>query len=258
MKNKMGITIIISLIIISLIFSLGSSYTNKNSVYVVVEDKTVWKKTGSKWTNSSLRNLKRMSFDEFYSFGIREYLGKTYLHYDKQLEVYDKNYEKIDVTNGLLSIKTPDELKNTKVAEYDDVLVPEDDDYVKKVLEKYSISDIQSLDIFKYRIDIDHDGKNDTVYNINNFYNGEEKNQAYSVVFSVINDNIDVIDKIVVDASDELKSPTLYLRYVVDVDSDDNYEFIILKTSYGNSENDCNVMYKYDNDSNKYVKLIGC
>lgn len=258
MKNKIGIIIVVLLIIISLIFSLGYSYTSKNSIYVVVEDKTVWKKSGDKWTNSSLRNLKRMSFDEFSSFDIKEYLGKTYLHYDKQLEVYNKNYEKISVTNGLLSIKTPTELKNTKVAEYDDVLVHEDDEYIKTALEKYSINDVLSLDILKYRIDLNHDGKDDTIYSISNFYNEEEKTQAYSIVFSVINENVEIIEKVLVDASDELKTQALYLRYVVDVDSDDNYEFIILKTSYGNTENDCNVMYKYDNDSNKYVKLIGC
>lgn len=259
MKNKIGITIVFLLLIISLIFSLiYLPYINNNSIYVVVEDKAVWRNIGGKWSNSSIRKLKRMSFNEFYSFDTKGYVGKTYLNYNEQMEVYNNNFEKISLTNGLLSIKTNTGLKNTKVAKFYNDIDDSDYPYIYKVLEKFSIKEELSITALKYTIDLNNDGKEDKIYSISNFYNGEEKDQAYSIIFSVINDNIEIIEKVVVDKNEELKTQTLYLRYIVDVDSDNNYEFIILKTSYGNSQYDCNVMYKYDSNLEKYIKLIGC
>lgn len=247
------------LIIISLVFSfIYIPYVNNNSTYVVVEDNTVWKKTGDKWTTSNIRNLKRLSFDEFYSFNTREYMGKTYLNYTDELEVYDNNFEKISLTNGLLSVKSKNGLKNKKTAKYFDDIDESDHSYIDEVLEKYSITDEGTMTALRYTIDLNNDGNEDIIYSISNFYNDEEKAQAFSIIFSVIDDNIEIINSKIVDASEELKEKALYLRYIADVDSDDNYELIILETAFGDIENDCNEMYKYNNSSNKFVKLIGC
>lgn len=259
MKNKIGIIVIFILIIVSLIFSLiYLPYIDNNMIYVVVEDNTVWKSNGNKWSNSSLRKLKRMSFDKFYSFDSKEYIGETYLSYDKNLEIYNSNFEEISLTNGLLSIKTSTSLKNTDVAKFYNDIDDSDYPYIEEIFNKYSINEDGEMTILKYIIDLDKDGKEDFVYSISNFYNDEEKSQAFSIIFSVINGNIEIIEDNIVDAEEELKEKALYLKYIVDVDSDDNYEFIILKTSFGNIEGDCNVMYKYDSNSNKYIKLIGC
>lgn len=259
MKNKIGIVVIFILIIVSFIFSLVYlPYFDNNMIYVVVEDNTVWKSNGEKWSNSNLRKLKRMSFNKFYSFSTKEYIGETYLNYDENLEIYNSNFESVSLTDGLLSIKTNALLKNTNIAKFYNDIDDSDYSYVEEIFNKYSINEDGEMTILKYIVDLDKDGKEDKVYSISNFYNDEEKSQAFSIIFSVINDNIEIIEDTIVDASEELKEKALYLRYIVDIDSDDNYEFIILKTSYGNVENDCNAMYKYDSNSGKYIKLIGC
>lgn len=259
MKNKIGIIVIFILIIISFIFSLiYLPYIDNNMLYVVVEDNTVWKSNGKKWSNSNLRKLKRMSFDKFYSFDAKEYIGHTYLDYNKSLDIYNSNFEKVSLTNGLLSIKTNKPIKNKNTAKLYNDIDELDYPYLEQIFNKYSISENEEMTTFKYTIDLNKDGKEDAVYSISNFYNDAEKSKAFSIIFSVINDNIEVIEDNIVDPKDELKDKALYLKYIVDVDSDDNYELIILKTSYGNVKNDCNAMYKYDNNTNKYVKLIGC
>lgn len=259
MKNKIGIILIFILIIIS--FTFSSIYLlniDNNKIYVVVEDNTIWNSDGKKWSSSNLRKLKRMSFNKFYSFDSNGYIGETYLNYDKSLEVFNNSYEKIPLTNGILSIKTNSSLKNTKVAKFYDDIDDSDYPYIEEVFNKYSIKEDGETTILKYDIDINNDGKEDYIYSISNFYNDEEKIKAFSIIFSVINNKIEIIESTIVDPEDELKEKAIYLRYVVDVDSDDNYEFIILKTSFGNVEGDCNAMYKYDVSSNKYIKLIGC
>lgn len=258
-NNKIWIIVIFILIIASFIFSLVYlPYFDNNMIYVVVEDNTVWKSNGKKWSNSSLRKLKRMSFDKFYSFDSKKYIGETYLNYDKELDVYNKNFEKLSLTYGILSIKSNLPLKNTKAVDFYDDIDDSDYPYLEEIFNKYSIDEDGEMTNLKYIVDLNNDGKEDSIYNISNFYNDEEKSQAFSIIFSVINDNIEIIESTIIDASEELKEKNSYLKYIADVDSDGDYEIIILKTSYGNDKNDCNAMYKYDSNSNKYIKLIGC
>lgn len=259
MKNKIGIIIIFILITISLFFSLiYLPYIDSNSTYVIVENNTIWKNNNGIWSNSNLRNLKRISFEEFYSFSSEGYIGKTYLDYDNELKIYNSNFEEISLTNGILSVKTNTLLKNTTTAKFYDEIDDADYPYIEEVLNKYSINYDSYMTSLKYTIDLNNDGEEDTIYSISNFYTEEDKAQAFSIIFSVINSNIEIIDYVIVDEKEELKTKASYLRYIADVDYDNNYEFIILKTSYGDVKNDCYIMYKYHSDSNKYIKLIGC
>ncbi len=259
MKNKIEIIVIITLILISILISgVFIPYINNNSIYVVVEDKAVWRKFGNKWTNLNIRNLRRLSFEQFDSFSTKEYIGKTYLDYEDSLNVYSSDFEKLSLDSGILSIKTKFDIKNKKSATFFNDIDDTDYPYVQEVLEKYNLLNEENIEYLKYTIDINNDGEEDTIYSMSNFYNESEKNQAFSILFSVINDNIEIIESKIVSADDELNEKSMYLRYVVDVDNDDNLEIVILKTAFGDVKSDCYTMYKYDITSNKYIKLIGC
>jgi hypothetical protein len=256
MKKNIGIIIVIILILFSFIFSfIIVPYVNNKSVFVIIGDNTIWKKTNDSWKSVSVRSLPKFSYSKVYSYNGSNYIGETYNDYSDDLIVYDKNYEQIELTSELLSIKTSEKLKSTKSV-YNSDEEEWDSEYINKVLEKYSIT--EEYEVNKYVIDVNNDGNQDTIFNISNFYLNDEDETSYSIIFSVINDNIDIIDSVIVSKDEELKTQTINLNHVVDLDNDGEYEIIITKASYGNSDDVCNTMYKYDISSNKYIKIIGC
>ncbi len=257
MKKNIGIGIIAILIIISIMFSyIYIPYINKNSVFVIISKNTIWRKTKNDWKSVSIRNLPKFSYKELYSFYGNDYIGKTYNDYSENLNVYNKNFENINLNNELLSI-----MSNEKIKKMDKVSTSTEADEldlanINNVLKKYSIkSDYQMT---KYLVDIDNDGNLDKIYNITNFYMNENDSNVFSIAFSVMNKNIEIIDYIVAKKEEELKEKTININHVVDIDNDKQYEIIISKSSYGDVKNDCNSLYKYDSSKNAYVKIIGC
>lgn len=258
MKKKIAMIITIFLVVVCLLVCLlYIPYIKNNSIYVIIENNAIWRNTNGKWSNVNSRELKRMSFDKFYFFDRNNYLGESYLNYIDYIEVYDKNYQKVVLGDGALLIKSPIPLKNTKIINYYEDITESESEYIDDILSKYSLKMEDDIEVIKYIVDLNKDGEEDILYNISNFYSDEEEDQAFSIIFAVIGEKTEIIDSVIVDKSEELSVYSTNLRYVIDIDSDDNYEIMVLKSIFG-GENDCYDMYKYDYNLGKFIKLIGC
>lgn len=257
MKKK-GIPVLIVLLIIGLGYSLICvPFIKSNNDYVIINDKDIFKVTNNKWTKISKRNIDRLSFSNSYSLNGDSFIGKTYLNKTKDdFEIYDSAYQKINVTDTLITLNTKKEIDIIKVADSSAAFDEVDEDNIYNILKKYSLDETFNYNI-KYIVDLNNDGEDDIIYSISNFYDEDNKGKVFSLIFSSINDNIEMIDEVIVDSSDEYSTNTIYLKGVVDIDLDNNYELIIANTSYGNN-NTCYSIYRYDVSSNSFPKLIGC
>lgn len=259
MIKKIGMPLILILIIISLGYSLiYYPLIKSNNDYVIISDKEIFKVQNSKWSKISNRNINRLSFGNSYSINNNRFIGKTYLNSSKDnLEIYDNAYQKISVSDTLITINTNKKIENMKIALIDDLIDDVDMNNVNNILKRYSLENERFNLYLKYITDLNNDGSDDIIYSISNFYDTEDKSKAFSIIFSSINDNLEVIDEVIVDKADELNSKSLYLKNVSDIDMNDKYELIVENTSYGN-DNVCYSIYRYDTSSNNFVKLIEC
>lgn len=257
MKKSIGIIVIGFLIMISMVFMyIYIPYLRKNSTFVIVNENTIWMKKNDKWKNVSKRHIVRFSYDKLYSFDGSSYIGETYNDYSKNLTIYNKNYEPIILKNQLLSIMSSEKPLSIKILQSATEADELDSINIDNVLNKYSIqSDYQMT---KYLVDIDNDSNLDEIYNITNFYMNDNDSQVFSIVFSVINENIEIIDHVVVSKEEELKEKSININHVVDVDNDKQYEIILSRSSFGDVKNDCNSLYKYNTSKKIYEKIIGC
>ncbi len=225
---------------------------------MIIGNSTVWKYKDNKWMESNLNKLKRLSFKEAYVYnGYNQILENAYLNLTKDgLEIYSKNYENIEMNSNVLSVIGPKKVKVGNL-EMMDTITEYDEQYINDVLNKYSIDiSINNMLTYKNVIDINNDGNEDYLFNISNFYTEGEKDVAFSIIFCVINNNIKIVDKVIVDVNKELSEKAIYLTNIIDYNEDNIYEIIVNKTRYGDIRNDCHAMYKYVNG--KYEKIIGC
>ena len=259
MIKKIGMPLLLTLIIISLGYSLiYYPFIKSNNYYVIISDKEIFKVHNNKWSKISNRNINRLSFGNSYSINNNRFIGKTYLNSSKDnLEIYDNTYQKISVSDTLITINTNKKIEDIKIASFFDSIDDVDMNNVNNILKRYSLENEMFNLNLKYIADLNNDGNDDIIYSISNFYDTEDKSKAFSIIFSCINDNLEVIDEVIVDKADELNSKSLYLKNISDIDIDDKYELIVANTSYGN-DNVCYSIYRYDTSSNNFVKLIEC
>lgn len=257
MKKNIGIIVIGLLIMISMVFMyIYIPYLRKNSTFVIVNDNTIWMQKNEKWKNISKRHIVRFSYDKLYSFDGSSYIGETYNDYSKNLTIYNKNYEPIILKNEILSIMSKEKPINTNENQFLEILGEMDYTSINEILNKYSIK--EKFQIKKYLIDIDNDGNIDGLFSINNFYMNDNDSKVFSIIFSNINGNVEVLDKVIISKDEELKTKSIDINHVIDIDNDKKYEVILSKSSFGNVENDCNELYEFDSVKNAYVRVLGC
>ena len=78
----------------------------------------------------------------------------------------------------------------------------------------------------------------------------------FSIIFSVINEQIEIIESKIVDSNKQLEANVKYLKSIIDVDKDGDYELIILNTAYSQPNTYC--MKKYNTKNATFENLIDC
>ena len=181
-----------------------------------------------------------------------QYKGMAYYTYgiEDNINLYDEKFNKITPTDNLVIIKSNNKYSNGNVVETNDLKT---DENIILVLEKYSLPTSQNLDINKYKVDINNDGESDYLYGISNFFKENENCDKY---FSVINEQIEIIESKIVDSNKQLEANVKYLKSIIDVDKDGDYELIILNTAYSQPNTYC--MKKYNTKNATFENLIDC
>ncbi len=256
MKKKILYIILFLILFLFISFIIYSEYSEKNFIYILINNTEIWEKNTKTWKKVNKNKIKKYESEKVNLFIDSQYRGMAYYTYgiEDNINLYDEKFNKITPTDNLVIIKSNNKYSNGNVVETNDLKT---DENIISVLEKYSLPTSQNLDINKYKVDINNDGESDYLYGISNFFKENENCDKYfSIIFSVINEQIEIIESKIVDSNKQLEANVKYLKSIIDVDKDGDYELIILNTAYSQPNTYC--MKKYNTKNATFENLIDC
>lgn len=248
MQKKIIFFIVLILIfIIYIVFAFkmyGKSLISTiRPTYLIVEDKFVWQKDNKNWKDiTDFNDLKKEKFNIYYSAknqktGYVNFRGnKTYVKEKGDKEFQEKSF-KAAISNGKLT------LADYTVKDID-VL---NDYYASLILDEINESILDTFDGKKISLDLDNNGKSDTLYLLSNIS---------------LDNTSGFLSKIAIIENDKLKeviNENGIYRYelveIIDLDNDGKSEIILAKNKkQENRYNTCYQMYSLISGKYKVVK----
>lgn len=252
-NNQKGVFwgIVIVLYLIISVFLINTFFLkNDSTFYLILDDYTLLMKKDGLWSNES--NNKKVSKEKFAIYYDGNYQGAYYLQYNNKWFIYDE-YDKVVTKKGALLAYNGNRLLD--VIRIDDELITMDDySNIDNAVSKLGYPRYNEISLFdKVYYDLDHDKKNEVLYAISNVYSSKQEELFYSIVFLVDGDNIIIVDS---DTNKDMYSTATYeLSYLIDIDKNKKYEFIVMRDYFSNPEDTCHSLYEYHNE---VVELVGC
>ena len=248
---KKSLIIILLIVYLTCIITIIYSYSDKN--YILFGTNTiVTYKNGEISKIKKTKNInRRIDYEKMYVYN--DQFDEYYVNmYDEDglpfYDIYNKNYELIYLDKPLLAYKGN---ININVAKSNIVYDMDNNDIaiIEKALKNKGINS-EILDSSKGIIDIDNDGEKETIYSVNNYGSINDKEIYFYNFIKESDNNIIDIDLTFENDKNSLTIPRKYLKWIIDLDSDNNYE-IILSNTIGDDSIVYYDFYKYDNNSKK-------
>ena len=234
--SKKGYTILFILVFAftAAVFYFGFKYEKKYFTLIVDPNLKV-KYDGKNWIIIT-DNLAKLEPDvEVYDYN--GYLGKygvSYLKNNNRWIVYDKDMKEVDNEGDIVAFKSKLNTKYYEVAREEISL--SDRETIDKILKNNKI-DITSENAYssKYRIDLNGDRKEDTLFISNLFSSDNVSGDAYTLALAIIKNKEYVIKLIGQENDNSFMVPALKLDAIFDVDGDGYKEIVLTSSSYGDS-----------------------
>lgn len=254
-NNKIYMIIIAILVIYLIVFFVFSNKNDKNNnklnnyINLIIGNDAQFLYENSNWKNVS--NEKRSNYN-WYLYNIYEnndYLGKYYLIYSGEWNLFDKNKNKVNLS---LSERVGiDGDLDYKVIKFDSISNNTIDDYVKKVLNDNSISSSSSLttnDIIS--IDIDNDNILERLYIVSNVFSEEEVSKVFGFIFLVDDNNIYMIYQNIFEDASLSTTCKPYISNILEVSKD---KYIVVNCSSYSDLGKKVILYRYKNNNFKEI-----
>lgn len=254
MNNKKVYITLIVIIIIYLGIVLGlyklGIFDNKNS-YIIFNDKTILSIEKNKYTYMNDNDI--INKKKFAVYDYNEYLGEYNVKIDDNTyKVYDDNYNLVKFKTSFIAIYSPkNKVKmNTNKKES---LSQEDFDILKKVLSENNIENYTYLlTAEKRQVKID-ENKYIYVYNVSNSSIINNDNKYFSIIFTVDNNQYNVLKINVVDKEEYNNSKIYSIEAIIDMNNDEKDEIVI--NTFISSQNGTTEKEIYTYSDNKYQKI---
>ncbi len=250
-SNKVIVVLIAFLVIFAFLFYwlVGRERVERNNYQLVMitENEVTWNCYGSSWekkTNINDYNWKKMDV-----FIDGKYSGKYYIYHDDQWYLYDDNKEAVDINGNFLAIESNFDV-NAVSFEMSEI---EDNEYVVEELENKGLSTGSQLTVNdETKVDIDNDGKEETLYVISNTFPIDfDTDFSFSYVFMEKDGQIyDVFSN----ESDNMYTAVRpFINAIIDTNNDGIYEILISTAEYSN-QGQGHILYEWKN--NTFQKII--
>lgn len=255
-SKKIYIVLIIALVVFFVVmfttFGTKKIREDKYTSTIIVGDDTVWTYSNKQWLNiRSLSSIEKFNWEKFRVYSNNSPVGDYLMWHDDRdgWYVFDEEKNAIVVDGSLLAINSNYNIKVLEFSEDDNV----DMGYVRTVLEDNDLSvSSQFTSLYKVDVDFDSDGVEEEFYVMSNVFALDfNPNQLFSIVFMVKNEQIYYIYNNVT-RNKSFNSCKPYFNTFLDVDNDNNYEFILSCGKYGNSKS-VDMLYKFDENAFKIV-----
>lgn len=251
---KIGLFFAIYLVIMLVAFLIINNKKNTNdnnnsnnvqkSQYIIFDNYLLIKKVGDTYSQISFENGNYLK-EKFYVFENSKYIGQYYYrNMDSDTYLFNDNNESINYKGSLILNNYTDNMLICNLNKQN--LTSNDSNYANLSLKKLNINEefsINDFDLVKYNCDINDDSKLESIYVLNK--KTEEVVPEISIIFYIENNNINIISSY----NDYTYNQSLVS--VVDIDNDNNLEFITTKT---NSSTYCFKISKVVDDKIKILK----
>lgn len=242
--DKFGKTVLIIFglyLLIMVIFFLPAYIRSRGRLYIVTNTVKI-KYINGKWSN--IIDDKDYKLKKFNIYQDGEFLGKYRILYSNNLlSLYD-NTKKINYNGNIFGYRgnLKLDLINT---EFVSTLNETDKYAINGALSELGLKNTNNLSyVEKKEIDVNNNGILDTVYCINNYYVDDDNNERFSIIFSIIDNNIKIIDKVITDNSGVEDSEILSIMNVLDVKKDKKMELLYTRNyANGSADTECAVIY---------------
>ncbi len=225
MSKKIPIIIIciLLLIIVVLLFifkdDLKSDNKNSEVYYLVIGDDTIWSYDG-KWKNTSYQGVNNKSMDVYID---SNYVGLKTLKYGSKWNIFSgNNYEYYE--GNMLAISNDfGTLVKFSITDIDNADLKKINNILKL---KLSLEDISIVE--KVSIDLNNDGKLDSIVNVSNL-DSEDEVSYFNLVYTVIDGEVNVLINEVIDVKDYFNAPIYNVNYILNIDKEN---YIVIKKGY--------------------------
>lgn len=249
MRNKstyiiLIIILIVFFVVMFVVFGIDNIRKEQYNTTIITGENTAWIYKNKNWQNiEGDKNLEKLNWQKFKVFSDNKEVGDYLLWHDDKWYAFDNKRDAIDIDGELLAYRANYDIKvlNTKEEQ-----VEADDLNVVTALQDNNISlDTDFTAKYKVSVDYDNDGVEEDFYVITNVFSTENtENSVFSIVFMAKDDKIYYIYRDI-NSSKGLNGCKPFLKSFLDVDNDNNYEFILGCGRYS-MEEELNMLYKED------------
>lgn len=246
------IILAIFFLIMFLSFGLSNIKEGKYATTILLGDNTVWRYSDRGWLDlKSQSSIDKLNWQKYKVFIDNREVGNYFLWHDDKWYAFDEKRNAINLENGNFLAYSAN--FNLKVSDFEMEEIS-DRTYIDYVLKDNNL-DINSLftSSGKISLDFDNDNLEEDFYLISNAFSDEfYPETVFSIVFMVKNNEVFYIYK---DISENrsFNGCKPYFNSFLDVDNDNNYEFILSCGRYSISEQ---VDMLYDFSKEEGFKIV--
>lgn len=248
MKTKRRyIKTIVVVIILSIVFfltiGLNLIKNQKQVDLIVLDNNVILKKENRKWISiKEVDDLKKYNWNMLYTFVDNQYLGKYNIYFNEELYLFDKDKNAVNYNGNLIAFSN----SKYKLVDFTTNNIT-NDYYIDKVLNENDLNNNSLLTSEYYiELDIDNDSVNEQLFVISNKFPIDDivDNKYFSFVFLVDNEKTIMLYKNIEKTEDSYSGCKPYIKSILDIDNDNQYEIILNCAQYSTGKID-SMMYKY-------------
>ena len=258
MKEKFGLDksskIILSLFILYAIIMLAiflPGYIARKGKLFIITNSIKIKYINGNWSNIEDDDDYRLKDFEFYNDS--NYFGKYKVYYyNNSLQLYDNGrtvpYQgSILGYNGNISLEVFGTDLVESLAEVDKIAI-------REALNELKLSATDKINyVEKAQIDINGDTILDTLYCINNYYAEDNNSERFSIIFALVDNKIEIIDKVITTNNAIDDSKIFSIVNILDVKKDKKLELLYI-SNYPNESVDTQCAVLYNLNNSKVIK----
>lgn len=228
------VIMIVFLLVMFLLFGRDNFIKNKYETTLIVGDNTTWVYRNKRWTNiTSESGIHELEWKKYKVFQDNKSLGNYYLWHDDRWYAFDDDRNAITVDGEFLAYSSN---VDVKVLDFKSKQIT-NESYIYQVLNENGFSESSKFTSEYYTtVDIDSDGVEEDFYLISNAFPLDfSPEKIFSIVFMVKDGEIYYIYRDI-DSYRSFNGCKPYFRTFIDIDGDNNYEFVLSCGSYSTSE----------------------
>ena len=239
-KIIIGVFLIYAIILLA-IFLPGYLNKKNNSLYIIDNSGIKIKLENGKWSNITDvddYNLKRFNIYEDNNF-----LGEYKVLYSNRFHLYDDFGKEKEYNGQLFAYRGKSKLEVISLNDFTS-LSENDKTIINMALASNNLTSNYQFNLMqKITYDIDDDGSEEIIYNLNNYYIENNTNSAFSIIFMFDDNDIKTISLETSSIDDVYNHPMYEIKKLLDIKQDGKYELMYSQMYFSNPDSECAILY---------------